>query len=583
MTGALPDVSMNAPTQGHPLLVLQLCGSQEEMGHQHGTLLRAAGGWQEAVDFYPNMPSRTLLKGGPDNRVAALAQNALSRPILELALARLERKRPAELRNRSRAFMRALGKPAHLSRYGQVMDLLQNVIGQAARFGLGPFAKRTGGHLPPACSSLVVWGESSADGQLRHARNFDFPGIGLWEKAPAIVFCSPDDGGLRYGFITTRGADTPGVSAFNEAGLTLTAHTRFHRDVNWHGRAIVDLGHEIVRRAETLEDALRIARMAPIASSWGLCISSAREKRAVVLETSGRIVEAVEPGVGESFMACTNRYRHPAITPGEVTISPAFIANSDGREAMLRNAAQRGALSLQLLQDLLGSHEQADAPGERACGSVLAQCMSVKSIVVEPELERVQVSVGAAPTGKGPWLTVPWHWEDNVGLQIMKLDEALPQPISRTSRFSGNSATAKGYAAYLEAARIDGEGGDLEQVAAHVERASALDPEEPSYRFLSGAFRLKKGDARGAIEQFEAGLAVEEAPFYRGQFLLWASRAADAVGDSASANTYRDALLVSDHPLLETHREFARSERLSAFPTQKMRNLNVFLHFMDAA
>ena len=80
------------------------------------------------------------------------------------------------------------------------------------------------------CSSLAVWGDATVDGELRHARNFDFPGATMWDTAPAVVFCEPTDG-LRYGFVTTRGVDAPGITCFNEAGLTLTVHTRFHRDV----------------------------------------------------------------------------------------------------------------------------------------------------------------------------------------------------------------------------------------------------------------------------------------------------------------------------------------------------------------
>ena len=78
---------------------------------------------------------------------------------------------------------------------------------------------------------------------MLHARNFDFPGVGLWDSGPVVVFCTPEKG-LRYGFITTRGADAVGVSAFNEAGLTLTMHTRFHSEVVLKGTGVLDLGHE---------------------------------------------------------------------------------------------------------------------------------------------------------------------------------------------------------------------------------------------------------------------------------------------------------------------------------------------------
>ena len=51
-----------------------------------------------------------------------------------------------------------------------------------------------------AVATLLVQG-----GTLKHARNFDFPGIGVWDQAPEVVLCDPDEG-VRYGFVTSRGA-----------------------------------------------------------------------------------------------------------------------------------------------------------------------------------------------------------------------------------------------------------------------------------------------------------------------------------------------------------------------------------------
>ena len=52
---------------------------------------------------------------------------------------------------------------------------------------------------------MIAWGDATVDGELLFARNFDFPGVGVWDAAPAFVACAPD-GGQRYGFFTTRGA-----------------------------------------------------------------------------------------------------------------------------------------------------------------------------------------------------------------------------------------------------------------------------------------------------------------------------------------------------------------------------------------
>jgi hypothetical protein len=89
-----------------------------------------------------------------------------------------------------------------------------------------------------------VFGPLSADGELMHARNFDFPGVGVWDKSPTIVYCTPDHG-IPYGYLGARGADVPGITAFNAEGLTVTFHTRFHRDVDFKATGVIDLGMKL--------------------------------------------------------------------------------------------------------------------------------------------------------------------------------------------------------------------------------------------------------------------------------------------------------------------------------------------------
>ena len=49
----------------HPLVVISLRGSQEQMGRQHGELLRSVGGYEQAVDFYTHLPERLILGASP--------------------------------------------------------------------------------------------------------------------------------------------------------------------------------------------------------------------------------------------------------------------------------------------------------------------------------------------------------------------------------------------------------------------------------------------------------------------------------------------------------------------------------------
>ncbi|MCA9685269.1 MAG: hypothetical protein KC457_24025, partial [Myxococcales bacterium] len=233
-------------------VLLRLRGTQAEMGAQLGEQLRALGGYEQVMDFYPRMASAVLSLAVP-YRLRAPARRNWQRTLMvgAAALDHARRKHFPEYAARTDALLAAAGVPSGFARALAVMDVLQNTIGGVGRLGL---LQTTGLQVAaiPSCTSLAVWGEGSRDGALRHARNFDFPGAGVWDRTPKVVLCEPRQG-LRYGFVSTRGADTPGVTAFNEAGLSLTAHTRFHRDVNFTGVGVIDFGHELIRTCSTLE------------------------------------------------------------------------------------------------------------------------------------------------------------------------------------------------------------------------------------------------------------------------------------------------------------------------------------------
>lgn len=558
-----------------PLLVVQLAGTQAEMGYQHGALLRAVGGYERTMRYYPKMPEH-VLAGSLHPIVVKTAGRALLGAMIET----MERYRAPEYRARNLAFAEALGLPARYSRYTFVMDALQNVVGMGRRFGLDGAARRVGGAIPPACSTLSAWGEATEDGRLLHGRNFDFPGVGVWEEGPTVVFCSPDRG-LRYGFVTTRGADVPGVSTFNEAGLSVTTHTRFHEGVVMRGVGIIDLVHDITRRAETLADAVRIVRQRPVASSWGIHVSSARERRAAVIETAGRLAEVVEPGAGEDFLACTNRYRHPRLMRDEVTLSSAFVANSDGRLERCRAVGACGGIGHEDLQALLGSHhDPVGGERERAAGSVVAQPTSVHSIVMDPERERLFVSVGPVPTGGGPWAEVPWEWSRHAGAGVVE-PEVPTEPVAILASRFAQGAARQARDAYVQAVAIENRAGDEHAMLTLLEQATALDPDEPTYRMLAGALAFKRGELTRARAHLGRGLEADQAPFYRGQLLLWASRAAQAAGDDAEALRLRADLLAMEEPLLAEYQRAARGDLATPFTLAAMKGRPVRLHMVD--
>jgi hypothetical protein len=568
-----------------PLFMARLAGSQEAMGAQHGRMV--AGDARELVEFYRTMPERALAGNvsGPAGHVARLA----ARGVATAGQASLARSRPSELAARSRAFMQAAtGSADRVSLYTlATMDSMQNCVSLVARRGLGPFAGmnhagdavyrpellRAGRGLvdriaanaaataAPACTTAIAWGSATADGELLFARNFDFPGVGVWDAAPAFVVNAPT-GGQRYAFFARRGADTAVVTVVNEAGLVIAPHTRWHVGAGFSGRMIIDVVHEIARRAETLDDAIRIAREAPISSTWGIAIGSAREKSAIVLEIAGPAVEVVRPSPGASYLVCANRYRTPGLQAGQVAASAAWANHSEKRERRMRDLveARRAPLTAEQLARFLGDREDVEAPGRpRHLGGIIAQPTNVHCVVVAPTLSRALVGIDRAPCCEGRWADLTWTWDGPTG--SWELGTA-PAGSGFTARERTDVVAPHDDATrhVREATRAYEHEHDITGARAAFDRAIAADPTDPSLRLAAVWLAMEDGDAASALAHTHTGLAHEPEGYRRGQLLLWGARAA-AASDPALASRWEDELAQLSHPLAEELRARAQKPR----------------------
>ncbi|MCO4761686.1 MAG: hypothetical protein KC502_09295 [Myxococcales bacterium] len=578
-----PESVETAQTAPHlPLAIFSLAGDQVQMGAQHGALLRAVGGWQRTLDYYPRMVESIVI--GQRSHPAQAALPLALRPVVGLALDRLHKRRDPFFRARTEAFYEALGVPKNQAKYIGVMDVLQNVIGLAGRVGVGDISERAMEIAPAACSTLAVWGDATEDGRLLHARNFDFPGAGVWEQAPSVVFCTPKSG-LRYGFVTTRGADVPAVSVFNEAGLCLTIHTRFHKDINFSGNLAVDICHRVALHARTLADAVQLLKETDSASSWGILVS--HDRSAALVEMTAGQFAVTYPDTDQPWLSCTNRYMAPHLQGGELEPSAGFLMHSDGRWAALERRAQaavaQNPLSIEHLQSLLGDHGDhgEEGPGSRASGGILAQCNGVHSVVIDPERQTVDVSVGEVPTGHGPYVRIPWRWQDSPGVESMDLGQIRTQHTPTQRHRNGRVGQA--YQQFLTAARIEMHAGHATDAEVAVEQACALDPKESSYRLLLAGYRLRRRDPAGALAHLTKALTTEYAPFYRARLLLWASRAAELTGNAVQAQTLRAELLALRHSHIGRYQSAAQKESQSPLPGRRLFRTRIQVQLCDLA
>lgn len=563
-----------------PLLEIRLKGSQAQMGAQYGEIMASQGGYDALLEFYPRM-AETLLVTGLPRRMRKGPLRQVAAQLVRHAVNTMSKNRFPHFAERAAAMARAAKISSEMAKHLLVMDVFQNSIGILGRLGVLDVFDKPALHALGACTSAVVFDSCSADGELMHARNFDFPGVSVWERFPTIVYCNPDHG-IPYGYLAARGADVPGVTAFNAEGISITFHTRFHRDVDFNAVCAVDLGHEIISRARTVNDAIDIAGRLKIASTWGIVVASAKEKSAALIETTNKKMRVI--WAHDGHLGNTNHYQHPDMVPGEIATSNGWTSYTVDRLRLLdrffATMQAKGGATLEDMQAFLGTDFEVDDPSTpRMMGSLVGHVMSVQSVVFKLASGIVSFSVGEAPTGFGPYLTHSINWSGDP-LRVVDLTK---ERLSTVAAHYGSSAALSAYRHFQKAYLDDFACAPLEAVREGINQAAASAPHDPSLHFVAGILALEAHDNESAYHHLLETAKKDKSPYRKGQALLWASRAAAATGKKAEATTLRRELLRLNHHNLAQLKRMAERDANEIIPRRDYSNVVLNLAVLDAA
>lgn len=564
----------------NPLLEIRLKGTQAQMGAQYGEIMAAQGGYEKLMDFYPQMAQSLIVSGMP-RRVRKGPMRRVAGELINWAVNSMVKGRLPEYEARAHAMARAANLSPEMTRHMLVMDVFQNSIGVLGKLGAVQVAGKPLVHALGACTSAVVFGPLSADGELMHARNFDFPGVGVWDKSPTIVYCNPDHG-IPYGYLGARGADVPGITAFNAEGLTVTFHTRFHKDVDFQSTGVIDLGHEIIRNSRTIEDAINIVSRHKVASTWGIMVTSAREKNAALIETTAKKMRVTWAKNGRH--AQTNHYLHSDMVPGEIATSNGWTSYTVDRlrliENFFRETEAMGGATLTDMQNLLGADFEVDAPGKsRMMGSLIGYVMSVQSVVFKLQSGIISLSVGEAPTGWGPYINHEVNWSEDALKTVDVAKEKLSAVTAHYAAGEGREAYRHFQRGYL----LDHECAPLDDVRREIALAAAAAREDGSLRFVQGALALEARDNEAAFSHFMQAVSLEESPYRKAQALLWASRAAAATGRSSEAALLRKEIFTLSHHNLAEFKQLAGRDANQLITKRNYADLVLSMSMLDAA
>ena len=237
--------------------VLFLKGSPVEMGTQHGVLLR------EQVKA---VCERILFGVGVGS---SFARGSWFFGDIEAAEARL------------RPFMDA--------RYLQEQDALANAAGIDQR------EARLANFFPELfhCTGFSIFGKATVDGKMYHGRVLDYlRGVGLEQNAVVIVH-QPDFG---YAWVNIGYAGFVGtVTAMNEKGISI-GEMGGGGYGQWDGKPMAHLMREVMEKASTLEEAVKIMRQSPRTCQYYYVISDGKTRQAVGVAANPNEFATLAPG-----------------------------------------------------------------------------------------------------------------------------------------------------------------------------------------------------------------------------------------------------------------------------------------------
>jgi len=143
------------------------------------------------------------------------------------------------------------------------------------------------------CSGFAVYGKATADGRLYHGRVLDYlRGLGLEQNAVVMVF-QPEkrNAWVNVGYAGFIGS----VTAMNEKKVAI-GEMGGKGQGEWDGKPMAELVREVMEKANTLDEAVEIMRKGPRTCEYYYVISDGKSNRAVGIAATPDKFDVILPG-----------------------------------------------------------------------------------------------------------------------------------------------------------------------------------------------------------------------------------------------------------------------------------------------
>lgn len=129
------------------------------------------------------------------------------------------------------------------------------------------------------CSSYFA--KNSQTGSLMHGRILDFPLSEVFEQQERVIYGQYNNSLQALSFSCT-GVPYHGITAMNEAGLSIALHQKYSSLFHIEGTPIFEIVDGIVNQCENLEDVIEYCKSSPSLCTWGLYVGEDKEQARVL-------------------------------------------------------------------------------------------------------------------------------------------------------------------------------------------------------------------------------------------------------------------------------------------------------------
>jgi len=255
------------------------------------------------------------------------------------------------------------------------------------------------------------------------------------------------------------------------------------------GKSFTILENEIMRRADTLQDAVELVQKANRSGSFGLMVADGKTGAAVALEaTQSRLAERTMPA---DTLWMTNYAKTPEMKPFDL-IAQYNLAMRDvaGRYQRISELVEThfGAITAEKMAAIMSDRQDAITGRERGAGPTVCGVTNVTSAVFSPREMLFWVATGPEPICGNPYAGFDFMAEFNGRSPDVKPAVLPGYQWQEKARKQGNEAYMAAFIAHEKDPL------DIDTAIAHLKRAHAADPAECTYGRMLASLLIRAGE-----------------------------------------------------------------------------------------